>query len=184
MNRVTAIMAGAVAVLGFSLGQTPVLRAAVVDGGGGSSITSLDYRCGISVAQQIASGLIAGGQYQAVLGFWHPPYAPPGGVSERAMPNTVPAAIRFELGRNHPNPFGRRTVIKYSLPQEAEAQLRVYDPAGRAVATLIRGRQKAGRYAVTWDVGGVPASVLPSGTYFYRLEAGEFTATEKLVKLE
>jgi len=60
----------------------------------------------------------------------------------------------------------------------------VYNSAGRAVTTLVRGRQKPGRYTVRWDVSGVPASRLPAGTYFCRLEAGEYTATRKMVKTE
>ena len=60
--------------------------------------------------------------------------------------------------------------------------LKVYNSAGREVTALVTSRQAAGRYTVSWDVTRVPASRLPCGTYFCRLEAGEFTATTKMVK--
>jgi len=83
-----------------------------------------------------------------------------------------------------PNPFGRQTAIRYALPYESDVALRVYNTAGRVVTTLVCGRQKAGRYRASWDISGVPAGRLPCGTYFCRLEAGEFTATRKMVKTE
>jgi len=49
------------------------------------------------------------------------------------------------------------------------------------MTTLVQGRQEPGKYTVSWDAAGKPASRLPAGTYFCRLQAGEFTATQKLV---
>jgi hypothetical protein len=172
-----------VACVGFAPGQTYVLRASVFDGGG-TKLVGQNLRCKMSVGQQVASrtlGLSSG--YRAILGFWHSPYdGPPVGVKEAQVIISTP--LEFSLAQNAPNPFGRLTAIRYSLPQESDVVLRVYDPAGRTVATLVQARQRPGRYTVTWNVSGVPASTLPLGTYFYRLEAGEFTATRKLVKLE
>jgi hypothetical protein len=158
------------------------LRAVVFDCGGEAWLRSGSYLCGLSVGQQTASGVLASGQYRAVLGFWHKPYAPPVGVREEVGQQAVP--LTFTMAQNSPNPFSRNTAIRYSLPREASVALRVFNSAGRVVTTLVQGRQKPGRYTVSWDVGRVPASKLPCGTYFCRLEAGDFTATRKMVKTD
>jgi len=90
----------------------------------------------------------------------------------------------FSLAQVTPNPFGRRAAVRYSLPRESDVALRVYNSVGRVVTTLVSGRQKPGAYSVSWNVSKVPATELPCGTYFCRLEAGEFTATRKMVKSE
>ncbi len=111
------------------------------------------------------------------------PFWKPGGVSSIEEPVTARIHIaKPELAASVPNPFSQRTAIRYSLPHETEVALRVYNSAGRVVTTLVRGRQKPGRYSVAWDVSGVPAAKLPCGTYFCRIEASEFTATRKMVK--
>lgn len=161
-----------------SFAQSFVLRAVTVDGGGVRQ-ASTGYSCaGLSIGQQVASGVATSGQYHATLGIWHcPPWYT--GVLEKVGP--MASALVFGLSSVAPNPFGRQTAIRYSLPNECEVALRVYNSTGRAVATFVRGRQTAGRYTLTWDVSGVPAARLPSGTYFCRLEAGDNTATRKTV---
>lgn len=82
----------------------------------------------------------------------------------------------FALASAYPNPFASRTTIGYDLPQTARVDLTVYDVVGRRVATLVSEEQAAGRYRVEWAT-----SALPSGTYFYRIAAGSFHETRKLV---
>ena len=77
---------------------------------------------------------------------------------------------------NQPNPFRQSTVIEFHLPRAEEVRLAVYDPEGRLVRTLVEGPRAAGTHRTT--VGG-----LGSGVYFYRLEAGAFTATRRLVSV-
>jgi len=80
------------------------------------------------------------------------------------------------LEQNAPNPFNPSTVIRFSLARDGEIDLRVYDAAGRAVATLARGRATKGAHAVTWRPNG-----LSSGIYFYVLRTHEATFTRKAV---
>jgi hypothetical protein len=80
------------------------------------------------------------------------------------------------LEQNAPNPFNPSTVIRFSLARDGEIDLRVYDAAGRAVATLARGRATAGMHVVTWRPEG-----LSSGIYFYMLKTPEATITRKAV---
>jgi len=81
-----------------------------------------------------------------------------------------------ELTQNRPNPFNPATVIEYTLGEETDVTLRVYDQLGREVRTLVQGRQDAGRYTVEFEAGG-----LPSGTYLYRLETPSYTKILRMV---
>ena len=83
------------------------------------------------------------------------------------------------LSQNYPNPFNPETVIRYSIPQAEEVSLVVYNLIGEKVALLINGNMPAGNHGVTWD-----AANLPSGIYFYRLQAGDFVQTRKMVLLK
>jgi|GEM_PF-5880942 len=82
----------------------------------------------------------------------------------------------FALEANVPNPFNPATSVIFALPQAASVRLEVYDLRGRRVALLADGRHEAGRYAVTFD-----GSALASGMYFARLQAGDFTAIQKMM---
>jgi hypothetical protein len=84
----------------------------------------------------------------------------------------------FSLAQNYPNPFNPSTVIKYGLPRDANVTLEVFDALGRRVAVLVEAPQPAGYHEVVFQN---PA--LPSGLYFYRLQAGTFMQTNKMVIL-
>jgi hypothetical protein len=176
------IAAVAVAVC-FSSGLAGeyTLRSLVLDAGGNKWLQGGNYAVGFSIGQQSASGVLTAGQYRVTLGFWHQPYAPLG-VAEEVGQSV--SSLVFQVSQNAPNPFSRQTAIRYNLPKECDVALRVYNSTGRVVTTLVSGKQRPGRYTVRWDMTGVSRSRLPNGTYFCRLEAGEFTATRKMVKTE
>jgi hypothetical protein len=85
----------------------------------------------------------------------------------------------YALYQNYPNPFNPSTVIKYQIPKNSFVVIRLYDIAGREVRTLVDNEQTAGYYSVTVD-----ASALASGVYFYRLDAGTYHNTKKLLLLK
>jgi hypothetical protein len=91
--------------------------------------------------------------------------------------STIPR--RFELYQNFPNPFNPSTTIKYDLPKESRVKIVVYDILGREVARLVDEMKKAGSYQVVWE-----ANRLASGVYFYRLQAGNFCETKKLILMK
>jgi hypothetical protein len=85
---------------------------------------------------------------------------------------------QFSLAQNFPNPFNPATVIGYHLAATRDVQLVVYDLLGREIQTLVSQRQTAGTYSVSFN-----ASRLATGVYFYRLKAGDFVQTRKLLLL-
>jgi subtilase family serine protease len=88
--------------------------------------------------------------------------------------NEIPKV--FMLYQNYPNPFNPSTVIMFDLPREVKVKLCVYDVLGRLVNVLIDDIMAAGRYRVEFRGSG-----LPSGVYFYRLEAGSYISVKKMV---
>jgi len=85
----------------------------------------------------------------------------------------------YALDQNYPNPFNPVTTIQYQLPEEVKVRLEVYDLLGRKVATLLDRRVPAGYHEVSFD-----ASSLASGVYIYRLMAGSFSKTRKMMVMK
>ena len=81
--------------------------------------------------------------------------------------------------QNYPNQFNPTTVINYQLPVKSLVALKVYDVLGRAAATLVNGKQNAGHSQASFN-----AVDLPSGVYFYRLQAGSYSNTKKPLLLK
>jgi len=84
----------------------------------------------------------------------------------------------YSLSQNYPNPFNPSTTIKYSVPDLSNVNLKVYNLIGQEVAELVNKELQSGNYEVTFD-----AANLPSGVYFYRLQAGNFVDTKKMLLL-
>jgi len=92
-------------------------------------------------------------------------------------PEIIPK--RCFLNQNYPNPFNPSTNFRFSIANPQLTILKVYDVLGREVATLVNEVKQPGEYTATWD-----ASNISSGVYFYRLIAGQFIETKKLVLLK
>lgn len=82
----------------------------------------------------------------------------------------------FAIAQNYPNPFNPTTRIKYQLPKESYVLIKLYDMLGAEVAELVNQQQEEGYYELEMD-----ASNLPSGTYIYKITAGNFTDSKKLM---
>ncbi len=100
--------------------------------------------------------------------------------TEEELPE-LPTA--YALEQNYPNPFNPVTEISYALPEGSSVLLRVFDVSGRQVTTLVDGFQEAGYRSVTWDGRDDRGISVSSGVYFYRLRAGEFEETKKMILL-
>jgi hypothetical protein len=108
-------------------------------------------------------------------GFWYHSGGLMTGV--HGTPEGAPTVYRLE--QNYPNPFNPVTTIRYELSRASYASLKVFNMLGQEVRTLVDGQQPAGMYEVGLDARG-----LASGVYVYRLSAGEYSATRKLVLLK
>jgi hypothetical protein len=133
----------------------------------------------------------------ARLRFWLSPYATAGdmyfidnvvlekiagpapSLSDLTMQSEPQVVTEFSLKRNYPNPFNPMTVIEYQLPVAVQVEMVVYNVLGERVATLVNEFQEAGYKSVVFD-----ADNLSSGIYFYRLQAGSFTDTKKMIILK
>ena len=91
--------------------------------------------------------------------------------------NNVP--VDYYLSQNYPNPFNPTTQISYAIPSAGNVRLVVYDILGREIATLVNEFKTAGYYGVNFD-----ASNLASGIYVYRIEAGDFRDTKKMLLIK
>ncbi len=104
------------------------------------------------------------------------------GSSKNIAGNEASSVIQkpkeFALRQNYPNPFNPTTTIKYDLPVDKHVSLKVYDVLGREVLTLMDEEQQAGYHSAVFD-----ASRFSSGMYFYRLTAGTYVSTRKLLLL-
>jgi photosystem II stability/assembly factor-like uncharacterized protein len=98
-------------------------------------------------------------------------------VETHEVINNIPA--EYGLFQNYPNPFNPSTSISFSLPIRSFVSLKVFDLIGREVATIVSEEMSTGSYTKQWN-----ASNMPSGVYFYRLQAGSFTETNKLILLK
>jgi hypothetical protein len=97
----------------------------------------------------------------------------------------------YFLSQNYPNPFNPTTTIKYQIPAVVDANfasttnvnLILYDILGREVATLVNQKQNPGNYEIKWDGLSASGGQVPSGVYFYKLQANEYTKTKKMILL-
>jgi 2',3'-cyclic-nucleotide 2'-phosphodiesterase/3'-nucleotidase/5'-nucleotidase len=94
------------------------------------------------------------------------------GVNETR--STLPTG--YQLLQNYPNPFNPSTVISFALPVSITTRLVVYDVLGRELALLVNEPTSAGKHIVSWD-----AAKFPAGVYFYRIAAGNYTETKKML---
>jgi hypothetical protein len=87
--------------------------------------------------------------------------------------------LTFALNQNYPNPFNPSTTIRYSIPAASQVTLKIYNLLGQEVASLVNAAQKPGNYEVSFN-----ASSLTSGMYVYRIQAGTFIETKKMMLLK
>ncbi len=85
----------------------------------------------------------------------------------------------FSLSNNYPNPFNPSTLISYELPKDCRVTIKVYDILGNEVRTLVNEQKSSGKYSIEFN-----ANDLVSGTYIYRIQAGEYTASRKMILLK
>ncbi len=96
-----------------------------------------------------------------------------------SVENEEELPTKFSLSQNYPNPFNPTATIQYAIPKAGAVTLKVYNILGQEMITIINEERPAGSYEVEFN-----ASTLPSGIYFYRLQAGSFVKTKKMVLMK
>ncbi len=105
-------------------------------------------------------------------------------ISETAIKPEPNLPFDFTLSQNYPNPFNPTTTIEYGLPVSTEVMIAIFNVLGQEVAVLVDGEKEAGYHTVTWDSRDAYGSQVSSGVYFYRIQAGEFVETKKMLLLK
>ena len=100
-----------------------------------------------------------------------------GAIGVNQVSEEIPA--EYKLYKNYPNPFNPTTTIKFDLPKSSVVKLSVYDITGKEIETLVNEKMNAGSYETKWD-----GTKYSSGVYFYRLTAGDYTATTKMLMIK
>ena len=116
-----------------------------------------------------------GWQRSAPLPGETPPYLP----TDVRPDDEAGVPLEFSLSQNYPNPFNPTTAIKYSIPTASRVVLKIYNMLGQELTTLVNEDQAKGNYVATFNAGA-----MASGVYFYKIEAGSFTQTRKMMLLK
>jgi hypothetical protein len=178
-NKKTILML-LVLVTGLTLQQSAKAQEAQmvvpnsVLGNGGAVLNDNQYRIGGTLGQPFI-GVTQNPSNVNSVGFW---YLQSHMLSTDVEQMTSNVLKRYRLQQNYPNPFNSTTTIQFTLPKRLAVTLKLYDILGGEVATLVDEELEPGEYKVTFEAGG-----LPSGVYFYRIQAKGFVQTRKLTLL-
>jgi hypothetical protein len=100
-----------------------------------------------------------------------------------SIENNPQIPMSYDLGYNYPNPFNPSTMIPYQVPEKARVSITVFDVLGRSVVTLVDEEKTQGRYLVEWRGENRSGNQVSTGVYFYRMKAGHFEASRKMLLL-
>lgn len=108
----------------------------------------------------------------------------PENLDSEESTETNPIPTEYDLSQNFPNPFNPTTTIKIALPEAAQLTLKIYNIRGQLVRTLINSNMEAGYHLVQWDGMSDTGTKVASGMYFYRISAGSFVQTKKMILMK
>ncbi|MBN1348982.1 T9SS type A sorting domain-containing protein [candidate division KSB1 bacterium] len=106
------------------------------------------------------------------------------GVNVGVDPDFKAALVTYSLEQNYPNPFNPETHIHYSLPEMQNVKLIVYNMLGQKIRTLVNTSVQAGHHSVVWDGMDESGNVVPTGIYIYRMRAGDFLESRKMLMIK
>jgi hypothetical protein len=103
-------------------------------------------------------------------------------TSVAEISNIIPD--KFEVSQNYPNPFNPSTKFRYALPEGRNVKIIIYDIQGKQVAELVNNYQAPGTYEVTWNGKNDDGQFVSSGVYFYKIDAGSYSVSRKMIMLK
>ncbi|MBD3337318.1 MAG: T9SS type A sorting domain-containing protein [Candidatus Eisenbacteria bacterium] len=156
-----------------AFGQTELQKSVASAGGGRAGDGTHRIVCSVG---QPCVGIMASANHRHLIGFLAPGVFVVSDVDDGMAPPN-----RMALAQNYPNPFGPTTTIRFDLPDSRRVRLEVFSLQGRKVATLIDKAMTPGRFTVLWDGRDAGGRSVASGVYLYRLTAGDFRATNRMV---
>jgi len=150
----------------------------------GGEVKGDSYLLGATIGQTVI-GRSSSASYSETAGFWNWGMLAwrPSGIRDGAHPE-LSLPKEYSLSQNFPNPFNPVTSINYSLPKATNVKLEIYNVLGQWVRTLVDEPQSAGYKTVRWNGRDGYGRELSSGVYFYRLEAGKYSSSRKLLLLK
>ncbi|MDP3150187.1 MAG: T9SS type A sorting domain-containing protein [Ignavibacteria bacterium] len=122
------------------------------------------------------------GKDGSISGYSQPESFVPSQPTDVTPENVIPQT--FELTQNYPNPFNPTTMIKYAIPQNAVVTLSIYNMLGQKIKTLVSEQKNAGTYSVQWNGDNEFGQKVSSGAYIYRINAGNFVKSMKLILMK
>jgi hypothetical protein len=129
-----------------------------------------------SIAGQPLIGSGSNSTTSAGAGFFYNPTTTGFITQVNDEPDVIPTV--YNLFQNYPNPFNPSTIISFSIPASSFVTIRIFDVLGSEVANLVNEEKSAGNYEITFDSKG-----LSSGVYLYKIQAGKFVETKKMILL-
>ena len=105
-------------------------------------------------------------------------------VTQTDLEQTDEIPEKFIIYPNYPNPFNPATIISFSLPTKAEAEFKIYNINGQIIENRRLGYLTPGKYSFEWNPSESLNKPLPSGIYFYRIKAGNYMETRKMMLLK
>ena len=155
------------------------MKTQCIGAGGVIGSSSSNYKVSATVGQT-ATGKSENPSYWTYHGFWNP-WVIATDVEEE-MEVILPRD--FNLSQNYPNPFNPQTVIEYALPRDSRINIVVYNVLGQMVKVLKNEWEEAGYKSVAWDGTNQSGQEVGTGIYFYKITAGDFVKTKKMVLLK
>ena len=140
-------------------------------GSGGGALTNENYLMAVTVGQP-ATGASSNDSYRAASGVWFQL----GGYLTGVEQDEAEIPLEFRLDQNYPNPFNPSTTIRFALPKQSAVTLKLYNMLGRQIALLLDEQLPPGVHNYVFDAGD-----LPTGIYFYKIQADDFVKVRKLM---
>jgi hypothetical protein len=174
----TLVTLSLVTLLVSAAAADPYLSRYVIASGGGQATVNADISHFGCVGQPTTAVVSYGSTYVHRIGFLHDWMWPPNGNAVGDATAEIPS--RFDLKQNYPNPFNPMTTIRFDLPDDRPVRIEVYGIDGRRVTTLVDRALPAGRHEVVWSGRDETGRPVASGTYLYRIAAGENVETRRM----